>query len=280
MLKYLVCVIFVLLSAAALADEMLDKTKQTYDFEKWPGKDGALKQGVCMKEVDLSSYEVMSVRSRLFTSGGTILRYRVKGAKKPAFEIAVKVLDTVGEAHEELVRFLSGCTMKVPRGDTVGLQAGDVCFAAKDKDVLKAAVFVRNNVFVRVSAMPAPANSDVKASPDVAQIAKKIDTQVKQEEEAQKPQDLNKPVISEFSVLSAAGESVKADTPVEVSFKVSDPEGEKMQVHFDEGGGMVYEYEGKRYFKAEKPGKYTVTAYVINEHFLVSRKSVVIQVEE
>jgi len=42
---------------------------------------------------------------------------------------------------------------------------------------------------------------------------------------------------------------------------------------------MVYEKEGKHFFKAEKPGTYIVTVYVANEHFQTTRKTITITVK-
>ena len=65
----------------------------------------------------------------------------------------------------------------------------------------------------------------------------------------------------------------------EVTLEVSNPGGGEADLFFDQAGGMVYEHGGKRYFRAEKPGKYTITVCAVNENFLVSRKSLVIEVE-
>ena len=275
-LKVSLCTAVLLLTSLVFADGLLDRARQDYGFDGWPGRDGALKQGVLLKKVDLSPYEVVSVRNMPASSGGVTLRYGAKDTGRPAFEVRAKVLDSALEAQEELLRFLCSCTAKVPKGDALGVAVGDVCFAAKDAGVLKAVAFSRNNVFVLVRLMPARGAGEAEVPPDAGGIAGKIDERIKQEEEAKSAQDLNRPVISEFS---AAGATAKPDSPVEVTLEVSDPKGEKLDILFDEGGGMLYEHEGKRYFKAEKPGLYKISVYVINEHFLVSMKSITIRVE-
>jgi hypothetical protein len=276
MLKYSLLGAVVLLAACALADEVLDKFKQTYEFDKWPGKDGTLKQGLALKSLDLSPYEIASVRSRLETSGEMIFRYRVKGGTKHVFEVSLRVLDTVAEAQEHLLQYLSTCTVTIPNGSTLGLAVGDISFAAKDNNSFHTIAFVRNNVFIRITLMAKPAGEG-EILPDISDIAKKIDAGIKNEAEVKTTAELNKPQVTEFSPASA---TVQPDKPVELTLDVKDPKGEKVELHIDEGGGMVYEESGKRYFKAEKPGTYTVTVCAVNEHFLVTKKSVTITVQK
>jgi hypothetical protein len=276
MVKYSLLGAIVLIAACALADDVLDKFKQTYEFDKWPGKDGALKQGLALRKVDLPGYEIASVRNRLRTSGEMIFRYKVRGGTKPVFEVALKVLDTVAAAQVDLLKYLSTCTMTVPNGSTLGLAVGDISFAVKAGGSFQAIAFVRNNVFIRISLMGRPAG-EAQIPPDIAEIAKKIDAAIKNEAEVKTTAELNKPQVTEFSPASATAEP---DKPVELKLNVKDPKGEKVELHIDEGGGMVYEKDGKRYFKAEKPGTYTVTVYAMNEHFLVTKKSITITVQK
>jgi hypothetical protein len=273
--RFVLLVLLVLFAIPAFAGDILEKIKEAYDFDNWPGKDGKLRQGIRLKGVDLAPYEIASVRDRLATSGETILRYRVAGAKKHVFEVAVRVHDSVAQAQEALVAFLGTCTVRLPRGSDSGVAVGDMSFVGKDGDAVRTIAFVRNNVFIRVSLLPSP-DSEAVVQFDAAAIAAKIDEQIKQEEEAAESGDLKKPVISEFT---AATGQVAPDTPVEIKLEASDPREDTLEIRFDEGGGMVYEEDGRRYFKAEKPGVYTVTVYVVNEHFQVSRKSITITVE-
>jgi hypothetical protein len=263
-----VCVVTVLFILFVYADDFLDSAKKIYEFDKWQGRDGALKQGILMKEVNLSPYEVISERSRLRTSGETILRYGLKASRKIVFEVSIFVGDSILEAQEALLRFLSTCTVTIPNGSTAGITVGDVCFAAKDGNTVALIAFTRNNVFIRLSLLKVD-----ETSPDITEIAKKIDERIKQEEEAKDAQDLKKPLITDFSV---AKDTTAPDTPVEVTFKT---EGDGLYVEIDEGGGMVYDDGGKKYFKAQNTGEYKVTVYVRNERFLVSKRTITIKVE-
>lgn len=276
MFRLIALSLLVLLASAALADEVLDRAKQTYGFDKWPGKDGTLKQGLALKKLDLSPYEIASVRNRLRTSGEVIFRYRMKGGTKHVFEVSLRVLDTVAVAQEHLLKYLSTCTMTVPNGSTLGLAVGDICFAAKSDGAFRAIAFVRNNVFIRITLMAKPAGEG-EILPDISDIANKIDAAIKSEAEVKTTAELNKPEISEFS---PASDTVEPDKPVELKLDVKDPKGEKVELHIEEGGGMVYGEGGKRYFKAEKPGTYTITVCAVNEHFLVTKKSITITVQK
>ncbi|MCX7704361.1 MAG: hypothetical protein N2234_09775 [Planctomycetota bacterium] len=268
-LLFLICAI-VTLPLVAYTDDFLELPKKTYKFEEWAGKDGSLKQGVLMKEVSLTPYEVLSERSRLRTSGETILRYGLKASGKIVFEVSVFVGDTVLEAQEALLKFLAICTMTIPTGKDAGVAVGDVCFAAKDGDAVVMIAFVRNNIFIRISMIKVD-----ETSPDIVEIAKKIDERIKSEEEVKETKDLKKPRID----FSAEKEVTGADTPVELNLKIEDSQGGTLYTEIDEGGGMVYDENGKKYFKAEKPGEYKVTIYARSERFLVSKKSITIKVE-
>ena len=270
---------FLLAASPALAEEGLEKAKKTYDFRNWPGRTGASKQGLCLEKTDLSPYVALTARNR-FTAGSSerILRYGIKDEEKPSrplFEVSLKVLDTPAEAQLELLKFLACCTVTVPRGDESGLTVGDVCFAAKAGDRLAAVVFARNNLVLRLTLFPRALAPGSEAAPDLAVIAGKIDGAATAGKEATTPEDLDKPVISGFAAKSA---TVKAGAEVEIALKFADPQGAKTEVYFDEGSGMVYERDGRRVFRAEKPGAYTVTVYVANESFLVSRKSLTVTV--
>lgn len=259
------------------ADDLLEKVREAYDFDNWPGKEGVLRQGVTLKKLDFSPYEIISVRSRLLSSGETILRYGIKGSSRPVFEVSVTVYDSVTGAQEGLLKFLSGCTASVPRGQTLGIDVGDINFAAKKGNVFTNVVFVRNNILIKVKTTGSGNKSEVEIIPDASETAKKIDEHIKGMEQAEEAKDLFRPEITVFSPVSG---TVKPDTPVEIKLEVKDPKDGKLDICFDEAGGMVYTQDGKRYFKAEKPGEYTITIYAMNERFLVSKKSMTIRVEK
>lgn len=263
-------VLLLLISVSILLfgdDEFLERVKKAYGFDEWKGRDGALKQGIPLRKMDFSPYKVVSERHTLPTSGVITLRYGKD--KMVIFEVSVKVCDSVIAAQEELLRFLANCTVKVPTGSSLGLTIGDVCYAAKKREFFKTVAFVRNNIFIRVYLVRIE-----ETSPNIAEIAEKIDDRIKSEEEVKKPEELSKPSIE----LSVAEDTVKSNAPVEVILKIDDPKKEKVEIYIDEGGGMVYKEEDKLYFKAEKEGEYKVTVYAINEHFLISRRSITIRV--
>jgi hypothetical protein len=266
---------FLVLEPTVLADSELDTAKKTYGFASWPGKDGALRQGVALREVDLSLYEEHSTRNRLTTTGEMIVRYSEKTGTQPAFEVAVRVFDSVHEAQTHLLSFLNGSTMDLTRGEKLGLSVGDVSFATKAGATFNLIAFTRSNVSIRIATYKKPFG-DTATYPDIVPVATKIDARILSEAVAKKAKHLKKPRIAKFSALKPV---TKPDGPVRLLLKVTDPRNEHVEIHFDEGGGMVYEHEGLRYFKAEKPLEYTVTVHAVNEHFLISKKSLTIRVE-
>ncbi|MBW2262584.1 MAG: hypothetical protein JRG91_11475, partial [Deltaproteobacteria bacterium] len=88
---------------------------------------------------------------------------------------------------------------------------------------------------------------------------------------------LKKPKIAAFEPASTV---TQPNAPVMIDLEVSDPKGETVEIHFDEGGAQVYEQAGAWYVMAEKPLTYTVTVFAVNEHFLISEKSFTIRVEK
>lgn len=271
-MRYALPILVFLLSPVASASDLTEEARQTYGFESWPGKSGPLKQGLALHEVDLEPWQVHSRRNRLTTSGEIIVRYGAPNSK-PAFEIGVRVFDSVPDAQEHLLAFLGGSTMVVPRGDSLGLSIGDISFATKEGGGFDSIAFVRNNVTVRLSRIYLASGGPV-ADPDIRQIAERIDARIIKEKVAKKAKHLGKPRIKKFTSAS----TTKPDEPVEIALKITDPKGGHIEIHFDEGGGMVYEKDGTWYFQAEKPLEYTITVYAINERFLVSQRSLTIRV--
>ncbi|MBW2262993.1 MAG: hypothetical protein JRG91_13530, partial [Deltaproteobacteria bacterium] len=153
-------------ASPVLASDALGPVKQSYAYDAWPGKTGALRQGVALLDVDMSGHEVHSRRNRLTTTGEMIVRYAAPNEAKPAFEVGVRVFDSIVEAQEHLLVFLNTSTMDWPRGDTMGLSTGDVSFASKQAGSFDAIVFVRSNVYVRVALL-----ASASTHPDIALIA-------------------------------------------------------------------------------------------------------------
>jgi hypothetical protein len=269
-----ITVALLVLPAAALGSE-LDIAARDYGFDAWQGKGGVLRQGVALGDLDLPGFEVKSVRKRLATSGETILRFGEKNSSRHAFEVAVMVADGVQEAQEHLLGFLGTSTMQLPGAGAFGIQTGDVAFATAYGEVVEMVAFTRNNVYVRVTLVEMPAGT---CMPDLVPLAaERIDALIVHEEVAKGKADLEKPRIEK---LSAASPVTGPGQPVEVFLSVTDPRGEAVDLLIDEGGGMVYEEGGRRFFVAEKPLDYTVTVYAVNEHFLVSSRSLAIRVVE
>lgn len=258
-------------ASPALASDALGPAKQTYGHDAWPGKDGALRQGVALGDVDMAGHVVHSTRNRLTTSGEMIVRYAPPNAAKPAFEVGVRVFDSVAQAQEHLLVFLNTSTMEWPRGDALGLATGDVSFASAHSEVFDAIVFVRANVYVRISALSAA------TAPDIALIAGRIDAKILASKKAKKAKHLKKPQIAAFAPASAV---VQPNAPVRIDLQVSDPRGEDLQIHFDEAGAQIWEQGGEWWIQAEKPLSYTVTVFAVNEHYLMSSKSFTITVEK
>ncbi|MBW2262753.1 MAG: hypothetical protein JRG91_12330 [Deltaproteobacteria bacterium] len=258
------------LSSLALAGP---QAAEEYGFDGWPGKNGALKQGVALWDVSLPAYEVHSRRDRLTTSGEVIVRFRDKGGNKPIFEVALRVFDGVHEAQEHLLTYLDTSTLHLPFSKTLGLDVGDVAFATMNGEVLDNAVFTRNNVYVRVSLLASSACTSL--GPLVSHTARKIDQTVEAEKQTLKAKGLSKPKIKKFGPASL---TLRPNEPTDLHLQASDPLGGSLEYHFDEAGGMVWQEQGRWMFMAEKPLTYTVSVYVLNEHFLMATRSVSIEV--
>ncbi len=252
------------LSSLALASP---QAATEYGFDSWPGKSGALKQGVALWDVSLPAYEVHSRRDRLTTSGEVIVRFKDKGGDKPVFEVALRVFDSVHEAQSHLLTTLDTSTLHLPLSKTLGLDVGDVAFATMDGEVLDNVVFTRNNVAIRVSLL---ASSCASLGPLVSDTARRIDQTLK-------AKGLSKPRIKKFAPHSL---TIRPNEPTDLELQATDPLGGTLEYHFDEAGGMVWQEKGRWLFMAEKPLTYDVTLYVLNEHFLMATRTVSIKVVE
>lgn len=244
---------------------------QEYGFDSWSGKAGALRQGVALFDVDLPAYDIHSRRDRLTTSGEVIVRYKDRGGNEPVFEVALRVFDSVHEAQSHLLTYLDTCTLHLPVAGSLGLDIGDVAFATMDGEVLDNVVFARSNVYIRVTLLAPVASSP---GPLVSDTARRIDQNVESQKQALSPEDLEKPVISRFGPSLAT----KPGEPTEIQLQASDPLGGALEYHFDEAGAMIWKQNGRWLFMAEKPLTYSITLYVLNERFLMARKTVSIKV--
>ena len=261
-----------LVASPVLAADTLGPAKKSYAHDAWPGKHASLRQGVALGDVDMDGHVVHSQRNRLTTSGEMIVRYAAPNATKPAFEVGVRVYDSVAAAQEHLLVFLDASTMFWPRGDTLGLATGDVSFASKTGDAFDTILFTRANVYVRVALL-----SSATSTPDIAAIAGRIDAQILGTKKAKKPGQLEKPRITSFSAASAV---TQPNAPVRIDLEVSDPRGESVEIHFDEGGAQVWQQGGEWFVQAEKPLTYTIRVFAVNEHYLMSTRSLAITVQK
>jgi len=278
---YTLLLIPALLGAPASADEILEAARKAYDFRAWPGKQGLLKQGLDLRSVDLSPFAIGTVRTRLSPQGCTrIFRYHRNDAHqtkrpRPIFEISLQVLDTVAGAHEGLLEILSLCQARMPAGGSLGIHVGDVSFATRKDGAFKMIVFARNNILVSVYRFPVPRPRGKANHADIASIAGTIDRRLLRVGDTVCMQGLARPVIRTFQ---AEETTIQADTPVLLALEVTEPGKETPDIFFEEGGGMVYMHEGRWYFRAEKPGAYTVTAHAVSKRLLAARKSTRIRV--
>jgi hypothetical protein len=268
-------IVFALTFTGIAGADILAPAKAEYGFEAWPGKAGALKQGVALWDVDLSAYEVHSTRHRLPSTGEMVVRFAEKNGTKPVFEVGVRVFDSVAEAQTFLLEALNASTLHLPLAKALGLDVGDVAFATMRGEVVDTALFTRNNVYVRVALVGQPKGSSL--GPVVSTTARKIDEIVEVEEQTKKAKGLKKPRIVKFS---AAQPVARPMTPVAIDLQVTDPRGDKVEYHFDEAGGYVWQDKGAWWFQAEIPSDYTVTLFAVNEHFLQSRKTLTIRIEK
>jgi len=263
----------IIVLALTLASPSHAGVAQEYGFDAWPGKGGALRQGVALFDVSLPAYEVHSRRDRLSTSGEVIVRFKDRGGNTPVFEVALRVFDSVHEAQGHLLTFLDTCTLHLPLSETLGLDVGDVAFATMDGEVLDNVVFTRNNVYIRVSLL-----SSAGSSPGtlVSDTARRIDQNIESQKQVQSPGQLKRPTISQLGPSL----TTHSNTPTEIKLVATDPLGGALEYHFDEAGSMIWQENGRWLFMAEKPLAYTVTLHVLNEHFLMASRSVTITVQE
>jgi hypothetical protein len=263
----------IIVFALTLASPSQAGVAQEYGFDAWPGKGGALRQGVALWEVSLPAHEVHSRRDRLSTSGEVIVRFEDRGGNTPVFEVALRVFDSVHEAQSHLLTYLDTCTLHLPLAKTLGLDIGDVAFATMDGEVLDNVAFTRSNVYVRVTLLSSTGSSP---GPLVSDTARKIDQNVESQKQALSPAGLSKPVISKLGPSL----TTSPDTPTEIQLEATDPLGGALEYHLDEAGAMIWQENGRWLFMAEKPLAYTVTLHVLNEHFLMASRSVTITVQE
>ncbi|MDK1032655.1 MAG: hypothetical protein QGD94_11650, partial [Planctomycetia bacterium] len=156
-------VMFAQVVAAQSGDaQRISAVKQPYDFNKWAGKTKVAYARLASMGADIDLSDLPGVtmvredpierrpddslsRTYIFRPAGN---ERGKGG-----QIVVRLMKgkKVMDAHTALLNMLLGCAFgPLPRGETKGLEVGDICFTGLNR-VASSATFVRNNVLVDIS---------------------------------------------------------------------------------------------------------------------------------
>lgn len=240
-------------TAAAQAGEVGGR-RDDYRSETWPGRDGKPRVGCDLREVGGAGLQADPVTFQ--TDGWMVRRFRTDEGALVAV-VRARVLDTPAEAHQELLRELRlrSQAEPYPRGETLGLTAGDVRFADGTAGQLEAIRMVRSNVVVRIDRV------DPGRAVDLAELARRADAAILRQREAAGPAELPRPAFTALAagatILGRGASTVlTAETgrDVEILFEIVDG---------SEGSGTVERREGRTVFVGSHPGRVTLRCHAI-----------------
>ncbi|MGA1864106.1 MAG: hypothetical protein ACMUHX_03495 [bacterium] len=147
--------------------QIVDRLKEEGDFENWPCKNGPIRAGIILGKDDFSALQeaeedIPNIYIMDWIEGilATQYSYRWTVKEKGIVDLEFKIMQTCLQAQEFLIRRFAESSMPPeaihlpPRGETYGINAGDVSFARMEikPDSYTMIRFVRNNIYVEISA--------------------------------------------------------------------------------------------------------------------------------
>jgi hypothetical protein len=126
--------------------DVLNKMKETYGYDNWPGKTGGIKQEPPLDLLILPGFVFID---KTTGDNGTTYRWG-ETMDNPRVLATVKSYSTIEEAQLSLLNNLSQFSTILPNVETYGIKVGDVGFAISENDIIVLAAFVKKNITVVV----------------------------------------------------------------------------------------------------------------------------------
>ncbi len=290
---YMICVMFSVscLCAGALSQETAKKRLETvkgkYHYDKWGPETGNVIPGVLISEKifpqlktmrkmwETDDYSIEHIQDTTYTK----IRKWWKLKDSPSqVEVTMVVCPSFTAAKEYLIAHYANTEMPPqitkPAGKEVGMDIGNVCFAAKTKkqESFAGIDFIRHNVIILMRA-----EGDFKDQ--LGTIAKTVDDLLQKKEAAKNVSELEEiPTITRFSCEKA---KIKRGESVPLHLEINNPG--QLQLHYSwkmSGGGVEKDLTGNFVYYGGDEGKHTITVTVLNDLGLHFSKSLEIEVVE
>jgi len=278
---------FVLLVAVASAQEGPRRSdlelrhrgeiERTYARAAWPV--GSLRAGLPL-EAPLTGFAAgpVVVEGELLVRTFAFAAPELGGpAGESAFVLESRVADSLGEAQEELVGWLSGLqsAQRMPSLGELGLQIGDAGFAGRSgarAGGLAWIAFVRGNVAVRLSAF------DLTATPalELAPVAAALDRAILGTRTLAVGEKPLRPALARLDVArrAVAGTRLPLDLEADPAALLSWHVGASGQGYVERGG------DGRWWLHPTGPGPLRVTLAAVSALGTVARRSVELTVDD
>jgi hypothetical protein len=142
----------------------IERLKEEGDFDNWPCKNGPIRAGIILSKEHFSSLQEVEeddiphiyIMNEIEGIVATEYSYRWTVQEKGILDLDLKVMQTCLQAQNFLIWRSASSSMFMPhlppRGETYGINAGDVSFAHMEikPDSYTMIRFVRNNIYVEI----------------------------------------------------------------------------------------------------------------------------------
>lgn len=288
---YMIWVMFLVscLTAGAVSQETakkrLDTVKEKYNYAKWAPETGNVIPGVMISEKifpqlksmrkmwETDDYSIEQIQDTTYTK---IRKWWKLEDSDSQVEVTMVVCPTFGEAKEYLIAHYANTQMPPqitkPVGKEVGMDIGNVCFAAKAKkeETFAGIDFIRHNVIILMRA-----EGDFKNQ--LGTIARTLDGLLSKKEAAKNVSELEEiPTITRFSCEKAA---IKRGESVPLHLEINNPAQLQLRYFWKmSGGGVEKDLTGNFVYYGGDEGKHTITVTVLNDLGLHHSRSLEIEV--
>ena len=257
-------------------DSRITATKQRYNFDTWPISQDRF-NGLLFRDLHFSSYQAQSID---FVPKTPVIVSFAGEDKVNRFVIEITVRDSVAEAREKLVEYLTfiSSAKLIPTTQEKGIHAGDIGFVGVSGSGNYAWIaFVRGNICIRVVCL----DPRVQPSPDLGYLAEKTDEIIRSQQKLAGGAALSRPVIS---VFTADKGSYKAGDIIPLNLQVDNPSGKPETYKWvigNSGQGYVeMDKHGRWNLHTTKSGIFDVTCYVLGPRCTYSSKPISVSVAD
>ena len=259
-------------TAARQEDPRITHTKDRYGFAAWP-QSVERKDGLPLAELAFPGVK----RSEAdFAPGGPVTLHFTDEDGAPRFLVELSIRETVAEARDVLVEYLTfvNSPRPVPRAAGAGITAGDIGFVGfAPRDRISWIAFVRGNVAVRVLSTDPTA----VPHPNLRLVAEAVDGLLRSRPSLGKGDALTRPAVTRFAATRAA---CRAGEPVVLELATAANEALRWTVGGPGLGYVERDDAGRWVLHTTGPGAIGLTVDVLGTNGVIASRTTRIEVAD